>query len=207
VLGILRRSAPEQKAPALETPRLVLRPPRMEDWPAWAELRAQSRAFLAPWEPTWPRDALSQAAFRRRLRQQWRERDQGQAHAFFLCERATGALLGGVTLSDIRRGVAQAATLGYWIGARHAHRGYMTEAVTGLLAFAFESQGLHRLEAACLSENEPSRRLLERLGFRREGVARSYLRIDGRWRDHLLYALLEEEWRNRHGQACGRAAE
>lgn len=197
MLGLLKRQAPAAAPPVLEGARVVLRAPRMEDWQAWADVRAESRAFLVPWEPAWPRDALTQAAFRRRMRIVQRERQAGTAFGFFVAERESGALLGGLTLSEIRRGVAQAATLGYWIGERHARQGYMSEAVGAVLPFVFETLHLHRLEAACLPENEPSRRLLEKIGFRREGLARAYLKIDGQWRDHLLFALLDSDWRRR----------
>ncbi|MBC6440959.1 MAG: GNAT family N-acetyltransferase [Rhodospirillales bacterium] len=169
----------------------------MDDWSAWARLRNESRAFLQPWEPTWPRDALTQAAFRRRLRTQARDREQGIAQSFLIFRAEDDVLLGGVTLSDIRRGVAQAATLGYWIGERHARQGYMTEAVEPVIGHAFDGLDLHRLEAACLPTNEPSRCLLEARGFRMEGLAQSYLKIDGIWRDHLLFALVDTEWRER----------
>ena len=197
MFGLLKRQAPDHGAPVLEGSRVALRPPRMEDWAAWSRLRAESRDFLVPWEPTWPRDALGQAAYRRRLRQVWRERQSGEAFGFVVMRRDDEALLGGITLSDIRRGVAQSGTLGYWIGQRHARQGFMAEAVAALLPFVFQTLSLHRLEAACLPQNDPSRRLLERAGFHGEGLARAYLKIDGQWRDHLLYAMLEEDWRQR----------
>lgn len=200
MFGLLRRRTSGLPAPVLEGSRVLLRPPRMEDWPAWSALRAKSRDFLVPWEPAWPRDALGQAAYRRRLRQVVREREAGEAYGFFVLRRDDRELLGGITLSEIRRGVAQAGSVGYWMGAPHARRGYMGEALRALLPFAFETLALHRLEAACLPENEPSRRLLERTGFRQEGLARSYLRIDGRWRDHLLFALIESEWKEGAGR-------
>lgn len=197
MFSILRRPTADASVPLLEGSRIVLRPPRMEDWPAWSALRGESREFLTPWEPAWPRDALSQTAFRRRLRQLNRERSAGEAYGLFLVHAGDGTVLGGITLSEIRRGVAQAATLGYWIGQRHARQGYMAEAIATLLPFVFVTLGLHRLEAACVPQNEPSRRLLEKSGFRQEGLARAYLKIDGAWRDHLLFAQLESEWRNR----------
>lgn len=194
---LLRRQTTDPAVPVLEGQRIRLRPPRMEDWLQWSQLRSQSRDFLTPWEPAWPRDALSQPAFRRRLRQLQRERHAGDSYGLFLIGMQDNTLLGGITLSDIRRGVAQTATLGYWIGASHARQGYMAEAIATLLPFAFGTLALHRIEAACVPHNEPSRRLLEKSGFRQEGLARAYLKIDGQWRDHLLFAQLEDEWRDR----------
>lgn len=180
----------------LEGTRVYLRPPRFGDWRAWSQLRAASREFLTPWEPTWPADALGRAAFGRRLRQgalEWRD-DAG--YGFLLFRREDGEVVGGVTLSHVRRGVAQTATLGYWIGAPFARQGYMTAGLQCVLPFAFGRLALHRVEAACLPQNEASRRLLDRIGFREEGYARQYLRIDGAWQDHVLYALLRDDpWR------------
>ena len=186
-------------APAAETvlegAGVVLRCPVPDDWPAWARLRGASRDFLRPWEPDWPRDALTRSAFRRRLRMLARDREAGTGFGFFVFRRADDALMGGLTLFDVRRGAAQAAALGYWIGERYARRGHMADAVETATAYAFGPLALHRLEAACLPANEASRRLLEGRGFRLEGLARDYLKIDGAWRDHLLFALLKEEWR------------
>jgi len=179
----------------LEGQRVFLRPPRDADWRSWAELRGQSRDFLMPWEPVWPSDALGRAAFRRRVRMvgvEWRE-DLG--YSWLLFRRGDGALLGGVTLSNVRRGVAQSGSLGYWIGELHARRGYMTEALQLLLPYAFDHIGLHRIEAACLPHNAASRGLLTKLGFVEEGYARQYLRINGSWQDHVLYGLLKGDQR------------
>lgn len=177
--------------------RLYLRRPRVADFEEWAALRAQSRGFLTPWEPTWPRDALSEDSFRRRVRrasQEWRDE---AGYGLFLVRLNDEALLGGITIGSVRRGVAQAATLGYWLGAPHARQGYMTEAVHCALGFGFERLGLHRIEAACLPNNVASRGLLLKCGFREEGVAREYLKIAGRWTDHLLFGILATDSRPR----------
>jgi len=178
----------------LETARLYLRRPRLTDWRAWYAARGSSRDFLVPWEPSWPEDALTLAAYRRRLRQvalEWRT-DQG--YGLFLFSNASGALVGGVNLSNVRRGVAQTASLGYWMNAAYANQGMMGEALGVLLPYAFDRLGLHRIEAACLPHNKPSRALLAKLGFREEGYAAKYLKINGIWQDHVLHALLAEEW-------------
>jgi len=172
---------------------VYLRPAEMRDFVPWAELRHASRAFLVPWEPTWPHDDLTRASFRRRLRRHREEMDSDEAYPFFLFRAADDRLLGGLTLGQVRRGVAQAATLGYWMGAPHAGQGLMSKAVRATAGFAFATLRLHRIEAACLPENAASIRLLEGVGFSREGFARSYLRINGEWRDHLLFALLETD--------------
>ncbi|MEM6945821.1 MAG: GNAT family protein [Pseudomonadota bacterium] len=182
---------------AITTDRLVLRPPQMADHDSWAGLRRESAEFLQPWEPEWSADHLSWRAFRTRVF--WAERSvrMGEAIPLFLVHRETGAVLGGVTLSNIRRDPAQAGTLGYWTGERYTRQGYMREALTGLRDHAFGQMRLSRLEAACLPENEASRRLLERVGFKYEGVAQAYLQIAGRWRNHVLYAALRIDRRGR----------
>jgi len=180
----------------LRSKRAYLRPPLERDFTAWADLREESRSFLTPWEPVWPADALTRESFRRRLRryaQNWRA-DSG--FAFFAFENGTDALLGGVTLSNVRRGVVQSASLGYWIGARHAQKGLMTECVRESLVFAYGYAHLHRVEAACLPKNEPSRRLLTRLGFDQEGYAKEYLCIAGLWQDHLLFGQIARAFHN-----------
>ena len=177
--------------------RLYLRRPRVADYEQWVDLRAKSREFLTPWEPTWPRDALTRDSFRRRVRratQEWREET---GYGFFLVRRTDEQLLGGITLGTLRRGVAQSATLGYWLGAPFARQGLMTEAVHCVLDFAFDKLGLHRVEAACLPNNVASRGLLQKCGFREEGLAREYLRINGRWVDHVLFGILSTDSRPR----------
>lgn len=171
---------------------VYLRPAEMRDFDEWATLRERSRSFLAAWEPIWPSDDLTRAAFRRRLRLHAEEMSRDEAYPF-LVFRDDDVLLGGVTIGQIRRGVAQTATLGYWMGAAHAGRGYMSRAVRASAAFVFASLRLHRLEAACLPHNTASMQLLTSVGFKQEGYARSYLRINGRWQDHILFALLEDD--------------
>ncbi|MFM8749909.1 GNAT family N-acetyltransferase [Rhabdaerophilum sp.] len=172
---------------------LILRTPDMADFPAWAALREQSRGFLAPWEPLWPEDDLSRGAYRRRLVRLRKEAAEESGFSFLIFTEETGQLLGGITLSNVRRRAAQTGTLGYWMGEPFARHGFMTKSVRLLSDFAFRTLGLERLEAACLPENVASIRVLEKAGFRREGYARAYLAIAGRRRDHLLYGLLKSD--------------
>jgi ribosomal-protein-alanine N-acetyltransferase len=180
-------------ATRLDGDAVFLRPPQTDEWPQWSELRGVSRAYLTPWEPAWPADALTEAAYLRRVRHVTAEWKADEGYSFHIYERAGERLVGGVGLTQVRRGVAQTATLGYWIGAPHECRGYTTAAVDLVTRFAFRSLRLHRIEAACLPENAASRRVLEKAGFLREGYARLYLRIAGEWRDHLTFALLQED--------------
>ncbi|MGY6410792.1 MAG: GNAT family N-acetyltransferase [Alkalilacustris sp.] len=181
----------------IETERLVLRLPQHGDYRAWSDLRRASAEFLIPWEPAWSEDHLTRAAFTNRVQWAARAEQQGTALPLFLVRAEDGVLLGAITLDNIRRGPAQAGTLGYWIGVEHARKGYMREAIAGVVAHAFAALELSRLEAACLPENAPSRGLLEKSGFKYEGVAQSYLQINGRWRNHVLYANLRFDRRGR----------
>lgn len=172
----------------------MLRSPERGDWQPWAELREASRQFLVPWEPSWSSDSLSRAAFRRRLARYAADWRTDQGYSFFLFRLSDGALVGGIGLSNVRRGVAETASLGYWIGERYARHGYMKEGLRLILSFAFQHLRLHRVEAATLPHNVPSRSLLMKCGFHEEGYARQYLCIDGTWQDHVLFAMLRDDW-------------
>ena len=181
----------------LETERMALRLPQHSDFNAWTGLRQESRDFLVPWEPTWAADHLSRKAFTNRVYWAQRASRAGTAIPFFLERSVDGALLGAITIDNIRRGPAQMATIGYWIGAPHARQGYMAEAIEAVTRHAFTVLDLSRIEAACLPDNAASRAALERAGFKYEGVAQSFLQINGRWRTHVLYANLRHDRRGR----------
>jgi [ribosomal protein S5]-alanine N-acetyltransferase len=198
-MAFLRNGLIGDIQPFIQGDGLHLRAPAMGDYAAWAELRNRSREHLMPWEPQWSRDELSRSAFRRRLRHYYRDMKDDLGYAFFVFRDSDGGLLGGLTVSNVRRGVTQAASLGYWLGAPHVRRGLMTEAVSGVVAFVFEELLLHRLEAACLPHNEGSIRVLRNNGFQQEGLARRYLKIDGVWRDHMLFAILSDDPRGLAG--------
>jgi len=191
-MALFRLGPSSENATFVRGDGVYLRPPEMRDFEAWAGLRERSRAFLTPWEPTWPGDDLTRAAFRRRLRRNDQEIANDEAYPFLVFS-SKDVLLGGLTLGQVKRGVAQSATLGYWMGAPYAGKGYMACAVRAVISFSFATLRLHRLEAACLPHNQPSIRLLQNVGFTREGYARAYLRINGDWQDHLLFALLESD--------------
>lgn len=169
---------------------VVLRQPRYADYAAWSALREESRDFLQPWEPAWPSDDLTRAAYRRRVASYVRDVQLGAAYPFFVFRSGDGRLTGGVTLSNVRRGVSQSATLGYWCGAPFARQGLTLAAVRAVVEHAFDALHLHRIEAACVPENTPSQSLLLKASFEPEGRARGYLKINGEWRDHLLFGRL-----------------
>jgi ribosomal-protein-alanine N-acetyltransferase len=167
-----------------------LRPHRSGDFAEWADLRAKSRAFLQPWEPTWPTDDLTRSAWRRRLSAYAHDMERGLAFPLLVFRELDNALVGGITLSNIRRGVAQMGSIGYWVGQPFTRQGFTVAAVRAVTEFSFGKLGLHRLEAACIPTNTASRAVLLKAGFTQEGMARAYLRINGSWRDHLLFGLV-----------------
>ena len=189
----LKPSAKNEFGLNLQGAHVFMRPLVMSDYADWARLRALSREHLVPWEPAWQRDELSKSSFRRRVRHYQREAREDLGYAFGIFDESGAELRGGITLSNIRRGVSQAGTLGYWLGLPFVGGGIMTNAVRTFIPHAFGELGLHRVEAALMPANRPSLRVLERNNFRREGFARRYLKINGRWEDHVLYSLLRDE--------------
>lgn len=192
-MAFFRTVSFNETMPAVTGAGVILRAPQSSDHAEWAALRETSRAFLTPWEPTWPDDDLTRGAFRRRLKRYAEDQRADLAYAFLIFRSADNALIGGLTLANIRRGVAQAGSIGYWTGAPFAGQGYMSAAVRALIPFGFQTLRLHRLEAACIPSNAASIRLLEKTGFHREGYARGYLCINGVWQDHLLFARLQDD--------------
>jgi [ribosomal protein S5]-alanine N-acetyltransferase len=181
----------------IETERLILRLPQHADFRQWSDLRRHSAGFLTPWEPTWSDDHLTRRAFTNRVSWAARCYRNDTALPLFLIRKGDDVLVGAITLDNIRRGPAQAGTLGYWVGAPFVRQGYMREAIGAVVHHAFTAMDLSRIEAACLPENAASRGVLERAGFKYEGVAQSYLQINGRWRNHVLYSSLRHDRRGR----------
>lgn len=195
-MAFLRSVGGEETQPLIRGGDLVLRAPRMSDYEAWAAVRQVSKSHLQPFEPQWASDELTRPAFRARVRLHQRHQRDGTGHAFFIFRDRDHQIIGGVTLANVRRGITQAASVGYWIATPFTRAGNMQRALRALLPYAFENLRLHRVEAACMPSNTASLRVLEAVGFAHEGLARRYLRINGSWQDHLLYALTEEDWRS-----------
>jgi ribosomal-protein-alanine N-acetyltransferase len=192
-MAFFRTVSFNETMPGIAGSGVTLRAPQSGDYAAWAALRESSRDFLVPWEPTWPSDDLTRSAFRRRLKRYAEDQRSDAAYAFLIFRSDDNAMVGGLTLANIRRGVAQAGSIGYWIGAPFAKKGYMSAALRVLIPYSFTALRLHRLEAACIPNNIASIRLLEKTGFKREGYARGYLCINGVWQDHLLYGRIKDE--------------
>jgi len=192
-MAFFRTVSSNETVPSMTGAGVTLRPPHSADFAEWAALREMSRRFLVPWEPIGPADDLTRGAFRRRLKRYAEDQRSDLAYAFLIFRSDDNAMVGGLTIANIRRGVAQAGSIGYWVGAPFARKGYMTAAVRALIPYSFSALRLHRLEAACIPDNVASIRLLEKTGFKREGYARGYLCINGIWQDHLLYARLKDD--------------
>ena len=191
---------PRDETPVLRGERVALRGSRPGDYAAWRNLRRDSREFLKPFEPRWTEADLSRRVFSARLHRGRQEAAEGSDFNFllFLLDGRHETLVGGLTLSNIRRRAAQHVNLGYWMGREHAGQGLMTEAVGLVLPCVFNALGLHRIHAAFLPNNAASRRVLEKNGFREEGYAENYLQIDGRWCDHVLFGLTRERFDANH---------
>ncbi|AZU03535.1 GCN5-like N-acetyltransferase [Glycocaulis alkaliphilus] len=167
-----------------------LRHPGPDDYEAWAKLRSASRALTEPWEPAWSEDELTRTAYKRRLRRYQQDVETGQGYPFFIFRASDNVLVGACNLNNVRRGVLQAADIGYWVGSPYVRRGHARAAVRRVVTFAFAQLNLNRIEAATRPENEASRSLLMSVGFSPEGYARKYLKINGEWRDHLKFAIV-----------------
>ena len=183
--------------PHLRGPFVYLRRSSHKDSVAWISLRKASKDFLQPWEPLWDDQVLTSDGFIRFKnyhRDGWRD---GHLRGFLIFRNENEDLLGGITLSNIRYGVNMSASVGYWVGAPHARKGYMQEALILAMDYAFLTLHLNRIEASCMPDNRPSSRILLKSGFTIEGEARAYLHINGVWEDHLLFALLARDKRPR----------
>lgn len=194
------RVAP-QEVPSLSTrvvtERLVLRPLRSNDVPEMRRALRTNTAHLQPWSvaPAPGEDPSSLASVSRAVLQHRREWKRGHTFVLVIAPRENDRLvIGRIALGGVLRGAFQNAYLGYWIDREHQGRGLTTEAVRATTAFAFASAGLHRIQAAVMPRNDGSLRVLEKVGYRREGIAERYLCIAGRWEDHVLYAITAEEW-------------
>lgn len=193
MIGLFKSLSEAIRGKPIRAGRVYMRPPQRRDCRKWLKLRAGSKNFLRPWEPTWPADSLTRKAFFRRLKTYALQSNTDRGYVFLVFRQEDRALIGSVAINDVRRGIAQSCSIGYWIGEQFAGKGYMTEALSGLLPIIFLRLKIHRIEAACLPHNEASQALLEKIGFRREGFAKRYLKINGTWQDHILFGLLDTD--------------
>jgi [ribosomal protein S5]-alanine N-acetyltransferase len=198
-LPLVERLVSSAMGPEVQTQRMMLRPLRPSDFLAWQEVRRRCAQWLQPWEPARPSgtaDAVEvRRAFDARCEQRDRERTAGLSTGFGMF--VDGRFAGECNLNNITRGAQQGANVGYWIDERFAGQSLMPEAVVGSLAYSFGVLGLHRLEICIVPRNAASRRVVEKLGVRSEGVALRFLEINGVWEDHVRYAITADEWAER----------
>lgn len=208
-MAIFTKTPPTHKAQTpditLETERLIIRPPKAEDCEQWIAVRSQSENSLKPFEPHWPENCLTPAFFHKRLHLQAQHFDIGAACYFLIFKKnpdridnkdpkTEARLIGGVNINDIRRNVSQFANLGYWLCEKDRGQGYMIESIGSILQFCFMRLNLNRVNAACIPRNTSSKNVLENSGFIEEGFAKSYLKINGNWEDHILYGMTYDHW-------------
>ena len=180
------------------TDRLIIRLPSMDDYEDWVKLRKKSDSFLNHWEPKKDKEFYSKDAFQTRVRWAKKNFTATKVLHLFLFLRVENSLIGGITLDNIRYGPFNSASLGYWIGQGYSNNGFMTEGLRAIIHYAHRTLKITRLEAAILPNNIASKRVLEKCGFKYEGVGQSYLQINGRWKNHVLYANINK---NRRGNA------
>lgn len=205
-----RRASPPRPVSAV-TPitligrRVVLRPLQTTDFEQWREVRRRCNDWLVVWEPSRPPEAPDVVedhhAFTARCGARTREIQLGTGYGFGIF--VDGRFAGEINLNSIHRGAFQSAYIGYWIDEAQAGRGYMPEAVVLVMRYGFEELGLHRLQISIIPRNSASRRVVEKLGLREEGLAERYLEINGVWEDHLRFAMTAEEWDERRDELVG----
>ncbi len=182
--------------------RVVLRPLVAQDFIGWSEVRRRNGEWLTQWEPMrlshHPDPETNREVFAARCGARERERLAGTQFAFGIF--VDGAFAGEINLNNVVRGAFQSATIGYWIDKSRAGRSLMSEAVVVLAQYAFEEMRLHRLEVCIIPRNDNSRRVMEKLDIRTEGVAERFLEINGVWEDHIRYGITYEEWNERRAQ-------
>jgi len=169
---------------------ITLRHPRWADFEDWAKLRRENEAYLIPWEPEWTDAHLSRNSYRLRLNRFKKMTAADKAYPFHVFKGQSEHIIGACNVTHIERSISQSANLGYWIGQAYTGKGYARSSVRAACQFCFETLGLHRVEAAVQADNIASIKVLEAVGFTREGAARGLLKINGKWRDHVIYAKL-----------------
>ena len=172
---------------------VYLRPPEYKDWQEWSQLRNDNMSYLKPWEPTWNIHELERSHFVKRVRFFEKLSINDEAYSFLIFEKSSIQLIGEININNIQRGVVQSCSIGYWISEKKMGLGLMSEAITLIKKFSFDDLELHRIEAACLQKNERSLNTLKTNQFNVEGLAKKYLKINGKWQDHILLSCINDK--------------
>lgn len=170
-----------------------LRSPKWADYEDWVKLRRENRQYLTPWEPEWNELHLTRSVYKAKLARFKKMASNDDAYPFYIFRNTDQRLIGACNLTHVERNVSQSTKLGYWVGEKYTRQGFARAAVKASLRFCFEELRLHRVEAGVQSGNTASIRVLKAAGFQPEGVARGYLKIDGQWRDHEIFAKLSTD--------------
>ena len=171
--------------------KLFLRPPEYKDWKIWSDLRKKNMLYLKPWEPSWTAHELERSSFVKRVRFFEKLSINDEAYSFLIFEKIKQSLIGEININNVQRGVIQSCSIGYWISENKRGLGLMSEAIKLIKDFAYNQLELHRIEAACLPNNQRSLNTLLKNGFEVEGKAKKFLKINGEWQDHIILACLE----------------
>jgi len=172
---------------------VFLRPPEYKDWQKWSQLRRVNMSYLKPWEPTWNIHELERSYFLKRVRFFEKLSINDEAYSFLIFEKPKLKLIGEININNVQRGVVQSCSVGYWISEDKMGLGLMSEAISLIKKFTFDELELHRIEAACLQKNQRSLNTLKKNNFNIEGVAKKYLKINGKWQDHILLSCINEK--------------
>ncbi len=172
---------------------VFLRPPKYKDWQEWSHIRKENMSYLKPWEPTWNIHELERSHFVKRVRFFEKLSINDEAYSFLIFEKPNLQLIGEININNVQRGVVQSCSIGYWISENKMGLGLMSEAISLIKEFSFDELELHRIEAACLEKNQRSLNTLKKNHFNIEGVAKKYLKINGKWQDHVLLSCINEK--------------
>ena len=177
----------------IESSRIIIRHPKRRDWRAWVNLRKESHKFLQKWEPYWDIKQCNKSGYMRQLKTQRTKAAYDQAYSFLCFKKDSKVLLGGLNISNIQRGVIQTCNIGYWLGEKNIGNGYMEESIKAIIPYIYEQLKIHRIQAFTLENNIASRKLIEKVNFKKEGVLREAMKINNEWRDHVIYSLLLDD--------------
>ena len=192
-MTILHPFQSKKESVVLHGTKVFLRSPEFRDWREWSELRKFNMEYLKPWEPAWSPYELERSYFVKRVKFFDKLSNRDKAYSYLIFQNDKNKLIGEININNIQRGVVQSCSIGYWISEKKMGLGLMSEAITLIKKFSFDDLELHRIEAACLQKNERSLNTLKTNQFNVEGLAKKYLKINGKWQDHILLSCINDK--------------